>query len=65
MKSFVDERSMTLKQKIIILSFADFMLMFPLIKIDNIYMRVTLILLIAFKLYYFIFKIKTVRKVRN
>lgn len=62
MKSFVDERSMTLKQKIIILSFADFMLMFPLIKIDNIYMRITLILLITFKFYYFIFKIKTVKR---
>lgn len=43
MKNFVDERSMTLKQKVFILSFADFMLMFPLIKIDNIYMRITLI----------------------
>lgn len=60
LESFVNERSMTLKQKITILAFADFMLAFPLILVDNLHMRIFLIILILCKLYYFIFKIKTI-----
>lgn len=60
LESFVKHRVMTLKQKVILLAFADTMMAIPLITVDVLPMRITLILLILFKLYYFIFKIKTV-----
>jgi uncharacterized membrane protein YbaN (DUF454 family) len=60
LKSFVKERAMTLKQKVILLTFADTMIAIPLITVDVLPMRITLIALILFKLYYFIFKIKTI-----
>ena len=59
LESFVKERAMTLKQKVILLAFADTMIAIPLITVDVLPMRITLIALILFKLYYFIFKIKT------
>ena len=58
LESFVEKREMTLKQKICILAFADFMMMFPLIILDNIHIKIFLIVLICYKYYYFIFKIK-------
>ncbi len=58
--SFVKERSMTLKTKAMILSFASLMLLFPLIFIDNIFMRCFIIFLYIFKYYYFVCKIKTI-----
>ena len=60
LESFVKERAMTLKQKVILLTFADTMIAIPLITVDVLPMRITLISLILFKLYYFIFKIKTI-----
>ena len=55
LESFVKHRVMTLKQKVILLAFADTMMAIPLITVDVLPMRITLILLIFFKLYYFIF----------
>ena len=60
LETFVKERSMTLKQKITILAFADTMIAIPFIIVDNLIMRITLILVVLFKLYYFIFRIKTI-----
>lgn len=60
LETFVEERAMTLKQKICLLTFADTMMAFPIIMVDVLAMRITLILLILFKFYYFIFKIKTI-----
>lgn len=60
LESFVKERAMTLKQKVILLAFADTMIAIPLITVDVLPMRITLIALILFKLYYSIFKIKTI-----
>ncbi|WP_133014430.1 YbaN family protein [Clostridium cuniculi] len=60
LESFVKERAMTLKQKVILLSFVNFMLAFPLILVDVLPMRITIIVLIIIKLYYFIFKVKTI-----
>lgn len=57
---FVKERAMTLKQKICILAFADFMLAFPLILIDSLFMKGLIVVLILCKFYYFIFRIKTI-----
>ncbi|MGL5245747.1 MAG: YbaN family protein [Sarcina sp.] len=59
--SFVRERAMTLKQKIVILTVADTMIAIPLILVDNNIMRTVLILVILFKFYYFIFRIKTIK----
>ena len=61
LESFVNERAMTLKQKICILAFADTMIAIPLFLVDVLAMRVVLILVIVFKLYYFTFKIKTIK----
>ncbi|MEG0502326.1 MAG: YbaN family protein [Cellulosilyticaceae bacterium] len=60
LEQFMKERVMTLKQKIIILVFADTMIMIPFILVDNQLMRITLVIVILSKLYYFIFKIKTI-----
>ncbi|MCH1626491.1 YbaN family protein [Fredinandcohnia sp. SECRCQ15] len=60
LESFVRERSMTLKQKIIILLFADAMIAVPLIILDSILIKIFLILVVIYKYYYFITKIKTV-----
>lgn len=60
LESFVNERAMTLKQKVTLLAFADFMLAFPLIFIDSLIMKGVIVLLILCKFYYFIFRIKTI-----
>ena len=64
LESFVKNRAMTLKQKITILAFADFMLMFPMIIIKSLHFRIFLVILILFKFYYFTFRIHTI-KVEN
>ena len=60
LESFVKERAMTLKQKVVLLSFVHFMLAFPLILVDVLPMRITIIVLIIIKLYYFTFKVRTI-----
>ena len=60
LESFVKERAMTLKQKVVLLSFVNFMLAFPLILVDVLPMRITIIVLIIIKLYYFTFKVRTI-----
>ena len=60
LESFVKERAMTQKQKVVLLSFVNFMLAFPLILVDVLPMRITIIVLIIIKLYYFIFRVKTI-----
>lgn len=61
LESFVESRSMTMKQKVSLVLFADFMMLIPFIMVDNIHMRMTLIMVALIKLYYFIFKIKTIK----
>lgn len=60
LESFVKERAMTLKEKVVLLTFVNIMLAFPLIMVDVLPMRITIIVLIIIKLYYFIFKVRTV-----
>lgn len=60
LESFVKERAMTLKEKVVLLTFVNIMLAFPLIMVDVLPMRITIIVLIIIKLYYFIFRIRTV-----
>jgi len=58
-EDFIKDRSMTLKRKISILLFADFMLLFPLIILESIYLKIFILSIIIAKYYYFIFRIKT------
>ena len=58
-EDFLNDRSMTLGRKIKILLTADLMLLFPLIKLEGIYMKMFILSVIVFKYYYFIFRIKT------
>ncbi|MGK0467102.1 YbaN family protein [Clostridium sp.] len=60
LENFVNERAITLKQKITILAVADFMLMFPLIILESVYTKLFMIILIVYKYYYFMYKIKTI-----
>lgn len=61
LESFVRERAMTLKQKITILLFADFMMAFPLIIIDSLVVKGIIVIMIIVKYYYFFFRIKTIK----
>ena len=61
LENFILNKSMTLKQKIYISTFADIMIAFPLVILNNLYIQLFLIIVIIFKYYYFIFKIKTIK----
>lgn len=61
LENFVESRSMTLKQKVSLILFSDFMILIPFIVVDNMYIRISLILLSLTKLYYFVFKVKTIK----
>ena len=61
LESFIVDKSMTLKQKIYLSIFSDIMIAFPLIILDNLYIKIFLIIIVMFKYYYFIFKIKTIK----
>ena len=61
LENFVESRAMTLKQKVSLVLFADIMMLIPFIMVDNIYMRMTLIVVSLTKLYYFTFKVKTIK----
>ena len=55
----VRDRSMTFKRKAKLMFISDTMLAFPLIKLDNIYVKLFIIAVIVVKYWYFIFIIKT------
>ena len=61
LEDFEKNRSMSLKAKIGILIFSSGMMLFPIIKFSNLYVRSAFVLLEVFKYYYFIFKIKTMK----
>ena len=58
-EDFIKERSMTLKRKIKLMIISDLMLAFPLIILDNIYIKLFIVLVIISKYYYFFGVIKT------
>ncbi|MFI8575680.1 YbaN family protein [Rossellomorea aquimaris] len=60
LEGFIRHRSMTLRQKITLLIFSDIMILIPLILSDSLIVKVILSLIIVYKYYYFIFKIRTV-----
>ena len=51
--------------KVMLLSFASTMLLIAFLMMDNIYGRITIVLLVIFKYYYFAFRIKTIKEVSN
>ncbi|MEH7247339.1 DUF454 family protein [Neobacillus niacini] len=61
LETFVKERAMTLKQKLSILIFADVMIAIPFFILDSVLVRAMLALIVVYKYYYFIYKIKTVK----
>lgn len=65
LNDFVTSRKMTLKTKVMLLSFASTMLLIAFLMMSNIYGRITIVLLVIFKYYYFIFRIKTIKELRN
>lgn len=58
--SFVKERAMTLRTKVWLLAFASSMLLLAMFFMNSLPLRIFLASLIAFKYYYFIFRIKTI-----
>jgi uncharacterized protein len=62
LEDFVKERSMTLKQKLTILLFADAMIAIPFFILDSILIKILLLIVVLYKYYYFTYKIKTIKK---
>jgi uncharacterized membrane protein YbaN (DUF454 family) len=61
LEDFVRERAMPLKQKWTILLTADAMIAIPFFMLDSIFVKVMLLLVVAYKYYYFFNKIKTIK----
>lgn len=61
LEEFIKEKSMTRKKKITINLFADAMIAVAFIMADSTVVRVVLLLIVAYKYYYFITKIKTIK----
>lgn len=62
LESFAKNRSMTMKQKITILLFADLMMLFPLIILDSLIAKAFIVLVMISKYWYFMFRIKTIKE---
>jgi uncharacterized membrane protein YbaN (DUF454 family) len=58
-EDYIKHRSMTFKRKAQLMIISDLMLLFPLITLDNIYLRIFIILIVIAKYWFFIFKIRT------
>ncbi|UII56601.1 YbaN family protein [Cytobacillus spongiae] len=61
LENFVNNRSMTLKEKLTISSFADLMILIAFLLTDKLIVRFILVVIVLYKYYYFIFKIKTIK----
>ena len=62
LENFINRREMTFRQKIMINIFADAMIAIPFIVTDQLIIRIVLLLIVGYKYYYFMFKIKTVKE---
>ena len=65
LNDFVTRRAMTLRTKVMLLSFASTMLLIAFLMMNNIYGRIMIVLLVIFKYYYFISRIETIKTVGN
>ena len=61
LSEFVTNRAMPARTKLRILVFASSMLILAAIMVDNLHARIAIGVVILFKYYYFIFRIKTIR----
>jgi uncharacterized protein len=62
LENFINRREMTFRQKMMINILADAMIAIPFIVTDQLIIRIVLLLIVGYKYYYFIFKIKTVKE---
>ena len=62
---FITKGAMTLRTKVMLLSFASMMLLIAFLMMNNMYGRIMIVLLVIFKYCYFVFRIKTIKEVRN
>lgn len=62
LEDFVTSKSMTSKQKWTLMLFVDFMLVFPLIILEGLYIKLLILVLIALKYLYFFTQVKTIKK---
>lgn len=62
LEDFVENRSMELKTKVKLLSFASLVLLISAYMVNIIYFRIFIALVMVYKYYYFIFRIKTIKK---
>lgn len=60
--SFVRERAMTLRTKVVICAFATTMLLIAFFMMNNIWGRIVVVGVIAVKYYYFVFRIRTIQE---
>lgn len=60
LEEFVQNRSMTLKTKTLLLTFASSVLLLSAYLVNNTYARVFIALVMIYKYYYFTFKIRTI-----
>ncbi|WP_017729122.1 YbaN family protein [Halalkalibacterium ligniniphilum] len=61
LEGFLKERALTLQQKITINAFADCMIAIPFILSESLIVKTILVIIVGYKYYYFIYKIKTIR----
>lgn len=59
LERYATERGMTLRTKLVILFYASTMLILAFLAMKNVYGRAAIVLALAFKYYYFFFKIRT------
>lgn len=62
LEEFVNNRVMTLKQKVRLIVLVDIMLAFPFVLINSVHLRIFIVVLIAIKIVYFTFGIKTIKE---
>ena len=62
LQDFVEEKAMTMKQKILLLAFSESLILIHCILVDNLMMRMTLVTIMILKLYYFMFRIRTIKE---
>jgi uncharacterized protein len=60
LEGFVKNKSMTRRQKVLLNLFADSMIAIAFISVDKLWVRIILLLVVIYKYYYFMTKIKTV-----
>ncbi|MGL4990573.1 MAG: YbaN family protein [Sarcina sp.] len=64
-EDFVVRNSLTLKRKLMILLVADILIIFSMLIIRNLYVNIALVTIMIIKVWYFMFKVKTIPEHQN